>query len=464
MKFLYATLTLLATCVCCSFAQTTFEVDTIFKNGKLNERINLVFLGDGYQADELEKYRTDVIDILDEIFNQKPFKEYKNYFNAFAINVISNQSGASHPRTSSDNDCNGVPQATVDNYFGSTFDVAGIHRLLAPTKGALLGSVLAEHFPLFDQAFIVVNSLYYGGSGGFYATGSIHQKGKEVAIHEIGHSFGLLADEYWAGPQYATEKPNMTKQANASLVKWKKWLGGEIGIFPHEESPDWKRPHQQCKMRSLDKPFCSVCIEAMIEKIHGLVGPLTAYAPVETTFPIPQTQSIDFTLDLVKPEPNTLKITWNKDYVFYDKNKDMITIPVADMGEGAVIRATVIDTTKLSKSTPHQMNHIYVVEWLVGDATVVGLPIYSSEDEYEISVFPNPVQDHLKISYTLYKPSAVTVSILDVMGRRVKTLVHENQAAGLYEYDFDDIPRSSSEYILEFEFDKATFTRKLIRQ
>src|SRR5688572_11825013 len=112
--------------VCFASQAQTFEVDTIFKNGGLAERINLVFVGDGYKADELGKYNYDVNDILAEIFNQSPFKEYKNYFNAFAINVISNQSGASHPQTSSNSDCAQVPILTVDNYFGSKFDLGGI--------------------------------------------------------------------------------------------------------------------------------------------------------------------------------------------------------------------------------------------------------------------------------------------------------------------------------------------------
>src|SRR5690349_6965632 len=96
-----------------AFAQT-FQVDTLFKNGSLIERINLVFVGDGYQVNELGKFRTDVDNIVTEIFSQSPFKEYKNYFNAFAIKVISNQSGATHPRTSPDADCAPVPVLTVD--------------------------------------------------------------------------------------------------------------------------------------------------------------------------------------------------------------------------------------------------------------------------------------------------------------------------------------------------------------
>jgi len=103
-----------------------FPVDTLFKNGDIANRINLVFLSDGYQANEMGKYITDVNALLNNMFNQVPFKHYKNYFNAFAIKVPSNQSGAKHPRTSPDNDCAPVPQLAVDNYFGSTFDYANI--------------------------------------------------------------------------------------------------------------------------------------------------------------------------------------------------------------------------------------------------------------------------------------------------------------------------------------------------
>src|SRR5258708_7869266 len=82
-------------------------------------------------------------------------------------------------------------------YFGSTFNYAGIDRLLVPVNSSHIYSVLANNFPQYDQVFVVVNSTKYGGSGGFAATASINSSSAEIAIHEMGHSFAALRDEYW---------------------------------------------------------------------------------------------------------------------------------------------------------------------------------------------------------------------------------------------------------------------------
>jgi hypothetical protein len=84
--------------ICSTLQAQTFEVDTVLKNGPISDRINFVFLGDGYTAGEQEKFITDVNDILNEMFSQAPFKQYKSYFNAFAVKVISAESGAKSPK------------------------------------------------------------------------------------------------------------------------------------------------------------------------------------------------------------------------------------------------------------------------------------------------------------------------------------------------------------------------------
>lgn len=137
-----------------SFAQV-LTIKPIIKNGNADSLINIVYLGDGYLPSQMDKYIADVIKINDELFNQSPYKEYKNYFNVFAIEAPSNVEGAA---TSISN--------PIDNYFGSTFGYAGIQRLLVPVKSSKVSSVLADNFPNYDQVIMVVNSNTYGGSGG----------------------------------------------------------------------------------------------------------------------------------------------------------------------------------------------------------------------------------------------------------------------------------------------------------
>lgn len=444
-----------------------FPIDTLFKNGKLQERINLVLISDGYKADEMNKYISDVNGLLNNLFNQVPFKHYKSYFNAFAIKVPSNESGASHPQTSPDNDCLPVPQQSVDNYFGSEFDSFNIHRLLVPTKAGTIANVLANSFPLYDQVFVLVNSPYYGGSGGSNATASTNTDAHEVSIHEIGHSFAGLADEYWAGSIYATERPNLTQQSDPTLVKWENWVGTlGVGVYPHAESTTWYRPHQNCKMRFLNVPFCSVCNETFIERIHTLVNPLASYTPTTLSIELGN-QPIQLSVSLVKPEPNTMSITWKRDDVTFDINKESVTLsPSSFTTNETKIKAIITDNTTLSRSTTHTVSHLYVVEWTITTDNLSDpvLEIRSEQSEYQVQVYPNPTQYDFSFSYTLPKASNVVVSVVDLNGRKVKSLTKQRQESGehTYQYNAKEIFRSSGEYIITFSFDESIISRKII--
>jgi hypothetical protein len=206
------------------FVHTCFtqDLDTLMYNGSSNLRIDLVILGDGYQENELPKFIVDAKGTLNALFEQAPFKQYKNYFNAFSISTASVESGAAMS-----------PDKLIDNYYGSTYGYAGIDRLLVPTKPGVAWAILAEKIPSYDHVLMIVNHTKYGGSGGWLATASTSPQSFEVMVHELGHSFGLLADEYWAGPQYASERANMTKETSTENVRWKNWIGEQgIGIYP----------------------------------------------------------------------------------------------------------------------------------------------------------------------------------------------------------------------------------------
>lgn len=211
-----------------------FPVDTLMRNGHRNNRINIAYMADGYQSTELGTFITNSTTINNKMFSESPFVQYQNFFNSFTIKVPSTQSGAIHPRTAPD--CPPLASQPIDSpatYFQSTFDQFSIHRLLIPQNSAGINSVLASNLPDYDMAFVVVNSPYYGGSGGSFPTASTEINSAEVAFHEIGHSFGGLADEYWAGDIFAAEKPNMTANNDPATIKWKNWIGlnGNWNLF-----------------------------------------------------------------------------------------------------------------------------------------------------------------------------------------------------------------------------------------
>src|ERR1017187_571968 len=125
-----------------SFAQK-FTVDTLWKGGNIKNRINIVFVADGYTASQQARFINDVNYITNSMFTTVPYNQYKSFFNVFAIHVISIDSGAKHPHSAAD--CPPLtyqPITNPNNYLGSTFDYSGIHRFLMVTNTTALNNVL----------------------------------------------------------------------------------------------------------------------------------------------------------------------------------------------------------------------------------------------------------------------------------------------------------------------------------
>ncbi|MGY3089785.1 hypothetical protein ACVWYF_002833 [Hymenobacter sp. UYAg731] len=444
----------------------TFPVDTLVKTGPLAKRINLVFIPDGYQASEMALFRIRATQVINSLFGQSPFLEYQPYFNVFAIEVPSAQSGTTHPRTAPDCPATSVVYSN-STYFNSTFDFGGIHRLLVPQGNAAVGTVLANNFPRYDQVFVLVNSTEYGGSGGALATASANTSATEIMVHEIGHSMAALADEYWAGPQYARETFNMTQTTNPTTVRWAPWMGTSgIGTYPHTTDPSWQKPHQNCKMQYLGVPFCAVCREAFVEKFHTLVSPLQAYSPATLAINAP-TQNLSFALTLLPPTPNTLRVTWTRDGTVFARNTATATATLAQLPVGThVVRATVVDTTALTRRAAHLTQHTYTVDWTI-NRTTTGVSMASTTAEYEVETYPNPVADVLNLTYTLPRPAPVSFTVLDAAGRVVKTIRYGRQAPGRYQYALrpEELNlRAAGVYSLLIDVDGIMMNRQLVKE
>ncbi len=337
-----------------------FPVETILDNGLANKRVKYVFLSDGYQSGELPNFITQVNAFKDNIFTQTPFKEYRNFFNFYAIKVPSTDSGCNHPRNATDITEGDHPALAVNTYFNSTFDYAGIHRLVVPQNNTAIVNVMANNFPSYNQIFIFANSTFYGGSGGSYATSTVNGSANEIAIHEIGHSFGLLADEYLIGGQ--GERANRTKTTDAATIKWKNWLGTDnVGIYPIGVE-GWQRPHQNCKMQFLGVPFCAVCREAFVNRIYQLVSPIYSYLPTSTTLSVNTTTT--FSADLTLPIPNTLKTEWKLNGVSIASGTATVNITPAQLGTGTnTLTLYVTDETPLSRSYLPNTGYVFSQTW-----------------------------------------------------------------------------------------------------
>ncbi|WP_083929647.1 M64 family metallopeptidase [Catelliglobosispora koreensis] len=273
-----------------SLSQSTLAaaaVVTIQNTGPSNARFDLVIVGDGYTSSEMGTLRQHAQSKWNEIAATAPWSTYRNSVNVWLVEVVSNQSGV-------DNDpYQGVYRDTaLDMYFWCS----GIERLLCLNETK--AQQFASQAPGVDAIVAVGNTTKYGGAGyPSLATvaGGNAQAGR-VAIHELGHSVGGLADEYWtAGTTYTggePSEPNVTKSSSCS--KWASYLGrstpdgGVIGCFQggHQYNYGIYRPSSDSLMRNINKPFNLVGLDVMDRairsKISGGTTTCTGYQSTRT--------------------------------------------------------------------------------------------------------------------------------------------------------------------------------------
>lgn len=196
------------------------RVIEIEQNGDPTLKVDLLFLGEGYAAAEQDKCEKDIRRLTEGVFSYSPFKERRKDFNVWGICAPSPDSGVSHPAS-------GLHRNTL---FGTQFDVFGEDRYALSFDNRAIRTMAS--FAPYDAMGIVMNSKEYGNGGifGLYATVSIdYPTGIQVFVHEFGHHFADLGDEYYfnADVAYAPAntrvepwEPNITALIDPHRVKW----------------------------------------------------------------------------------------------------------------------------------------------------------------------------------------------------------------------------------------------------
>ena len=193
------------------------HVWSVMKNGEPRDKVDLLLMGDGYTAAEMEKWHNDARRLTELLFAASPFKEHRGDFNVWAIDTPAEESGISRP---SDGRWRHSPLRTSYDAFGSeryilTFDNKRLRELASAAP--------------YEFIEIITNSREYGGGGIFnlYATVSADSEWTPyVFVHEFGHHFAGLADEYYTSDvsyNSSTERlepwePNVT--ADPKAAKW----------------------------------------------------------------------------------------------------------------------------------------------------------------------------------------------------------------------------------------------------
>lgn len=201
----------------------------IQKMGDPATKVDFLILGDGYTAREARKFEADARRLTRELFATSPFKERRNDFNVWALSPPAAESGISRPST-------GVYR---DSPLGATYDAFGSERYVLTFDNHALREAAA--FAPYEFIEVLANNRTYGGGGIFnlYSTVAADNAfANYVFIHEFGHHFAGLADEYYTSSVAyapATERiepwePNATALLDPSKLKWRDLVSTDTPI------------------------------------------------------------------------------------------------------------------------------------------------------------------------------------------------------------------------------------------
>jgi hypothetical protein len=251
----------------------------IVRSGSYTDCIDVAILGEGYTRLEMKTFYADAAIAAQSLFTHEPFKSMKNRFNIVAVASPSLDSGVSIPGKNE----------WKNTAFMSHFNTFYSDRYLTTTHLKLINDALAG-IP-YEHIIILANTKNYGGGGiynDFTLTAAHHPKFRPVVVHEFGHSFGGLADEYYYEGDVMDDtyplsvepwEQNITTRISFD-TKWQDMM--RIGTpipTPEKQYKDYPiglyegagysgkgvyRASYDCRMRTNECPvFCPVCQRAL---------------------------------------------------------------------------------------------------------------------------------------------------------------------------------------------------------
>jgi hypothetical protein len=206
-------------------------------SGDPHDKVDFVFLAEGYVAADRDKFKADVDRMTDALFEIEPYKSLKDRFNVRGVFRASVDRGMDEPRQ----------RAYKKTVLGASFNAFDLDRYMLIEEDHLMHDIAAE-VP-YDVLAVLVNSPRYGGGSialDYCVTTVDHPASPQVFVHELGHSFAYLADEYYQSEVSYNDfypkgveplEPNITALLDPAHVKWADLLSPGIAV-PTEYGKD----------------------------------------------------------------------------------------------------------------------------------------------------------------------------------------------------------------------------------
>ena len=224
----------------------------IERNGDPSTKVDLLILGDGYTAAEAGKFERDARRLTGILFQTSPFKERRRDFNVWGLCPPAAESGISRPST-------GIHR---DSPLGTTYDAFGSERYVLTFDNRAFRRTAS--FAPYDFVEILANNRTYGGGGIFNLYGTVaadSQWAPYVFVHEFGHHFAALADEYYTSPvAYAPAaaeriepwEPNVTALLDPKNLKWRDLVSPDTPLPTPWEKEAFEKYSREIQARRRD--------------------------------------------------------------------------------------------------------------------------------------------------------------------------------------------------------------------
>ncbi len=257
------------------------EVVAIQDSGDPRFKVDLLLLGDGYTASEHDEFIAHARELTETLFATPPFRDRRDDFNVWALAPAAAESGVSRPST-------GVYR---DSPIGASYDAFRSERYVLTYENAALRRI-ASSAP-YDAIEILTNSATYGGGGiyGLYSTAAANSEwAAYLFIHEFGHHFAGLADEYYTSsvayesPDEIREpyEPNVTALLDPSRLKWRHLVAPDTPLptpWPKEVYEARSLAYQETRGELRDANAPEAEMNALFRENQTAVEALFASAP-----------------------------------------------------------------------------------------------------------------------------------------------------------------------------------------